>query len=276
MRHCTWILRALAVRPLAIAVLIVTGAVLAAAAPCVAPGTRPGGGPSTDPANPNPNYIASGQPGFGVSGPTDLDDGGTGDGDKANDACMTLVFNVPPPSEEKGYSGWGGLTLTFSQPIDGGSFVFDPACATPTDGTLGQVLDVGGEPLVSPNQSITFTPGNYKVNPTGTTVTKSGNPINVGSQAATYSQFAVTIMYDTTQPTPYLMFGTEENPLSYWVGKPGKQNGGFTPYQGSTGPGTPGVDFAQLPEPSFLLPLGLFGGIASLFGLRARRRKATA
>jgi hypothetical protein len=226
------------------------------------------GGPSSDPLNPNPNYIPSGQPGFGTSGPTDQD---VADG---TDACLTLEFDVPAPSIDKGYAGWGGLTLSFDKAIDGGSFVFDPACPTPADGTLGQVMD-GGKNLVGPNQSITFSPGNYRLNPTGTPNTatnKDGTPkYPPGSQAANYSQFAVTIMYDTEAGVPQMLV-TDSNgkPLSYWVGKPGKQNNGFTPYQGATGPGTPGVDYALVaPEPSFM-PLLLCGCVSLGFIYRRR------
>jgi hypothetical protein len=58
------------------------------------------------------------------------------------------------------------------------------------------------------------------------------------------------------------------------VGKPGKQNNGFTPYQGSQGPGRPGVDFAlasPTPEPSFM-PLLLCGLVSSAFIYRRRSR----
>src|SRR5215813_2436904 len=159
--------------------LLVVGCALTAVVAadlCEAMGTRPGGGPSTsmNPANWNPNYIRSGQPGFGVSGPRDQDDGAMGDPDMAMDTCLTLTFNVPAVAPaKKGDGGWGGLTLTFSTPIDGGSFIYDPVCPTPQDGTLGQVAP-GGEPTIGPNQSITFRPvvGNkpYYVLPTDSAV----------------------------------------------------------------------------------------------------------
>src|SRR5947207_2308613 len=148
---------------------------VAAAAPCVAAGMRPGGAPSPSmhSAEWNPTYVKSGQPGFGISGPTDKDPGA----DMLNDACLTLEFNVPPAGDGKSSpGGWGGLTLSFDRPIDGGSFVFDPVCPTPVDGTLGKVLDSTGKPTVEANQSIVFKPTlagrAYYALPTGTAVGK--------------------------------------------------------------------------------------------------------
>jgi hypothetical protein len=253
--------------------------VLAAAAPCSAPGTRPGGGPSTstNQANWNQTYVRSGQPGFGVSGPTDQDDPPA---DAADDACLTLEFNVPAAANKpQAPGGWGGLTLTFDRPIDGGSFVFDPVCPTPVDGTLGQVLDIGGEPTVGPNQSIVFKPTlngrAYYALPTGTAVGKPKYSTTdfTNTQAPNFSQFAVTIMYDASLGVPQISSSFDGNPQSYWVGKPGKQNGGFTPYTGSSGPGTAGKDFllaSPVPEPSLPLLL-LFGCVVVLIADYKRR-----
>jgi hypothetical protein len=259
---------------------------LAAASPCAAAGTRPGGGPSTskDKTTWNPTYVPSGQAGFGVSGPTDQDDGGKGDPDKTDDACITLTFNVPAASpDKKGVGGWGGLTLSFNEPIDGGSFIFDPVCPTPQNGTLGQIAPGGAEPTTLPNQSITFMPlvksKPYYVLPTGRPAVKNSvNPIDyTGTQAPNYSQFVVTIMYDASQGVPKLQ-ATDAvgGPGSFWVGKPGKQSGGFSPYPGLAGPGTIGVDYlpaSPVPEPSFLA--SLFGCLGLLiFAHRRRSRSA--
>ena len=253
--------------------------VLAAAAPCSAPGMRPGGAPSTsmNQANWNKTYVPSGQPGFGVSGPTDQDDPPA---DAADDACLTLEFNVPPAANKpQAPGGWGGLTLTFDRPIDGGSFVFDPVCPTPVNGTLGQVLDIGGEPTVGPNQSIVFKPTlngrAYYGLPTGTTAGKPKYSTTdfTNTQAPNFSQFAVTIMYDASQGVPQVSTSFGNNPQTYWVGKPGMQNGGFTPYRGPTGPGKVGKDFllaSPVPEPSLFLTL-LFGCVGILISAYKRR-----
>jgi hypothetical protein len=201
--------------------------------------------------------IAAGTRNGLVTGPTDQDDGGSGDPDKADDACLTLLFNVPAASPDKtDPGGWGGLTLTFNVPIDGGSFIFDPVCPTPQDGTLGQIAPGGGEPTTLPNTSITFKPvvGSkpYYLLPTGSRTDTGGM----------FGQFAVTIMYDASQGTPQLQANDlVGGPGSYWVGKPGQQNGGFSPYRVSAGPPARlGLDYAPatpVPEPAGLLPLVL-------------------
>ena len=267
--------------------LLVSALATAGVVTCPAVGTRNGGPPSTatNPADWNPNYIPSGNPGFGVSGPTDLDDGSTGDADKADDACLTFVFNVPSTdlnNKTDSPFGWGGLTLSFDKPIDGGSFIFDPVCPTPVDGTLGQVLDSLGEPLVGLNQSITFKPTlggrAYYALPTDTPVGKPRySAIDYSdTQAPNFSQFAVTIMFDASQGVPTLLSDNGRgDPESFWVGKPSKQNGGFTPYRGASGPGMVGVDFQLVPEPSSLaLLLCGYAGLLvfQIKRLRSRRR----
>jgi len=216
-----------------------------------------------------------------MSGPTDQDDGNTGDADKADDACLTLRFNVPATYDGKDRPyGWGGLTLTFDKAIDGGSFIYDPVCPTAQDGTLGQIKPGDAEPTTLPNQSITFKPvlggKPYYAQPTDTAAGKPyGSETDyTDTQAPNYSLFVVTIMYDASQGVPQLQANDlVGGPGSFWVGKPGKQANGFSPYRGLSGPGTLGIDYlpaSPVPEPSLLLPL-LSGCVGLLIFARRRR-----
>ncbi|MCU1238107.1 MAG: hypothetical protein JWP63_6074 [Candidatus Solibacter sp.] len=74
---------------------------------------------------------------------------------------MTFSFvvpEVPAIQKKQGSGGWGWLVLTFDEPIDGGSFIFNPDCPTAIDG----VLNAGDG-----NQTIRLGPGNYGLGATG-------------------------------------------------------------------------------------------------------------
>ncbi|MBV8729421.1 MAG: hypothetical protein JO336_06390 [Acidobacteriia bacterium] len=64
----------------------------------------------------------------------------------------------------------------------------------------------------------------------------------------------MTIMYDASQGVPQLQANDlVGGPGSFWVGKPGNQAAGFSPYPGTTGPGDLGSDyFPATPVPSRL------------------------
>jgi len=128
-------------------------------------------------------------------------------------------------------------------------------------------------------KSITFKPvvgaKPYYVLPTGKAAGKpDGSAIDfTGTQAPKYSQFVVTIMYDKSQGIPVLLSALGENPQTYWVGKPGMQNGGFTPYRGASGPGRPGIDFqaaTPVPEPGSVVGV-LLGCVGLLLKVRRSR-----
>jgi hypothetical protein len=257
---------------------------ISSAAMCLMPGNRlyangmqgTNGGPSANAAMPNPNYIPSGMPNFGVSGPA---------AGPAGSMCLTLRFNVPPAvNKPESPYGWGGLTLTFNGPIIGGSFIFDPVCPTPQNGTVGTVYGNNGvapQPGRGKNQSITFSPTvakkPYYALPTGTAVGTYMKTDYSKSQSPNYSQFAVTIMYNPALyakgTVPQLIITAKDgSPVSFWVGKPGKQNGGFSSYvTGKMGPGRVGRDYLPVPEPSFLITL-LFGSVGLLVFLHKSRR----
>jgi len=179
--------------------------------------------------------------------PTDQDPNETDGPDK----CMTFSFTVPevPAVQKKqGSGGWGWLVLTFDEPIDGGSFVFNPDCPTPIDGVLN---------AADGNMTIRLGPGNYGLGATGADAT-----VGPGKNL----EFEVTITYDDGTFVPNLTFG-------YWKSKTADFT--YRP-QGTLVDGQPirNFDIELLPEPSYRLPLVLAGGLLVFLGKRRRARLA--
>jgi hypothetical protein len=170
-----------------------------------------------------------GAAGYGLSGPIDTDPLNLVDNtDPTVDICVEFYFSIPAtiPKSGGGLDGWGALVLTFSAPIDGASFIFDPACTTAVQGTLNTADVTSGvdgstipkKTMVQLVPKITVEGGSgYRFPQTGS---KDGDDDE-------YQQLAVTIMYDknskndgtgTALPTPTIILGQ-----SFWQAKTSNQ-----------------------------------------------------
>jgi hypothetical protein len=218
------------------------------------------------------NMVAKpGQPGYAVSGPVDTDPLSPIDTtDAAIDMCITFYFSVPETLTKTsgGLNGWGALVLTFSAPIDGGSFIFDPNCPTATQGTLNTANVISGVDgsTIPAKTMIQFLPSTtssggagYQLPPTGA----------VNSDGVEFQQFAVTIVYDTNSkddgsgnvlPVPTVVIGQ-----SFWQAKPIKG----TPFTYVDPATVQRNGDLLLPEPSFW-PVLL---VSTLFLFSIRRRQ---
>ncbi len=116
----------------------------------------------------------------------------------ADDGFYGMMFNVPAVPEafgKSGTGGWGALVLTFSGPIEGATFVFNPACPTPLSGMIDPT---------SNNQTIQLGPGAYGLGPTGGTISR---PANIGGNpnpyiGQQYGGFWVVVEYENDGSAP--------------------------------------------------------------------------
>jgi len=120
-------------------------------------------------------------------------------------AMVTYNLEVPrtPPGKQSP-GGWGAIVLQLDAAVTGGSFVFEPECPEPGDGSQNGFLKPG-DPTV-----IQLGPGNYGLLPTGSEVTQEGSPF-FGQERG---RLEITLTYDN-EPPPRIMF-TE----SFWQSKP--------------------------------------------------------